>query len=102
MSFHFRSQRLHDVAERKLVDVDNFLLNLGQVDRVRVSANAAATLTPSISDIQHAVLFRPALRTLKIWRHYESRGSMRIFRVFIMTSQRSLHAADIKRSSAAR
>jgi hypothetical protein len=50
MSLHLRTQKLHDVAERKLVNVDNFLFDIGQVDRGRIPAVAAATFAPRITD----------------------------------------------------
>src|ERR1700680_1903255 len=71
MSLHLGTQKLHDIAECKLVNVDNFLPNLGQVDGGCMPAAAATTLTPAVADAEHAVLLLAAFRANKIGRHYE-------------------------------
>src|SRR5713101_6784473 len=71
MPLHLRTQKLHDVAERKLVNVDDFLLNLGQVDGGGMPTGAAATLTACVADSEHTVFLLAAFGANKIGRHYE-------------------------------
>lgn len=68
---YFGAQKLHDVAERKLINVDSLLPNLRQVDGGGVPTGAAATFTSSVADAKHAIFLLAAFRANKIGRHYE-------------------------------
>src|SRR6266478_1184341 len=71
MPLRLRIQKLHDIAERQLVNVDDFLLNLRQIDGDGMPTGAAAAFTPCVTDAEHTVLFLPTLRARQIRPHYE-------------------------------
>jgi len=64
-----RTQHLHDVAEPELVDVDDFLPDLGKGEVYLVPTIATATAVVRAMDGKNPELFNTALRAQNVRTH---------------------------------